>query len=149
MQAKFVGALAVALLAAVGNGLFAFGQRKAAVAANPFIFIGSALVVCLLAIVTTLPLMPRVDGVRYLRANGIWIVISGIGFYLTFLGFFFLYSRFGAVNYALYAVLSILTTSVLVGLVVFREQVNGFHVAAIITALLTVILFSVGQNRLG
>lgn len=148
MQTNLFNALAVALLAAVGNGLFAFGQRKAEVTANPFIFIGSALIVCLFAIAGTLPWMPRVNAGSYLRHNLPWVAVSGAGFYLTFLGFYFLYSRYGASHYALYAVLSILTTSVLVGLVIFREQVNGFHLAAIATAILTVILFSIGQSRL-
>lgn len=143
-----LAALAVALLAAAGNGLFAFGQRKAEVVANPFLFILSALLVCAVAFGVSMPFMPAVDGLAYLRRNWPWALVSGAGFYFTFLGFYFLYSRFGASHYALYAVLSILTTSVLVGIVIMREQINGFHLAAIACALLTVLLFAIGQSRL-
>lgn len=141
-------ALFVALLAAVGNGLFAFGQRKAEVVANPFLFILPALIVCLLVGGVSMPFLPQVDGLAYLRRNWLWALISGVGFYLTHLGFYFLYSRFGASHYVLYAVLSILTTSVLVGVVLMGERVNGYHLAAVGCALLTVIFFSVGQSRL-
>ena len=141
-------ALAVALLAAVGNGLFAYGQRRAEVVANPFLFILSALIVCAVAFGISMPFMPGVDGIAYLRRNWPWALVSGAGFYLTFLDFYFLYSRFGANHYALYAVLSILTTSVLVGIILMREQINGFHLAAIACALLTVLLFSIGQSRM-
>ncbi|HRJ41180.1 MAG: hypothetical protein KJZ86_24630 [Caldilineaceae bacterium] len=141
-------ALSVALLAALGNGLFAYGQRRAEVVANPFLFILSALIVCAVAFGISMPLLPGVDGVAYLRRNWPWALVSGAGFYFTFLGFYFLYSRFGASHYALYAVLSILTTSVLVGIVLMREQVNGFHLAAIGCALLTVVLFAIGQSRI-
>lgn len=141
-------ALSIALLAAVGNGLFAFGQRRAEVVANPFLFILPALIVCALAGALTLPFMPATDSMTYLRRNWLWTLLSGVGFYLTHLGFYFLYSRFGASHYALYAVLSILTTSVLVGIVLMGERVNGFHWAAIGCALVTVVLFAIGQSRL-
>ena len=80
--------------------------------------------------------------------NWPWALVSGAGFYFTFLGFYFLYSRFGASHYALYAVLSILTTSVLVGIVLMGEKVNGYHLAAIGCALVTVLLFAIGQSRM-
>ena len=143
-----IPALSVALLAAAGNGLFAFGQRKAEVVTNPFLFILSALIVCAVAFGISMPFMPGVDGMAYLRRNWMWALVSGAGFYFTFLGFYFLYSRFGASHYALYAVLSILTTSVLVGIVLMGEKVNSFHLAAIGCALLTVILFAIGQSRM-
>lgn len=141
-------ALSVALLAAVGNGLFAYGQRRADVVANPFLFIMPALIVCLFFSALSMPFMPAADGESYLRRNWHWGLLGGVGFYLTHLGFYFLYTRFGASHYALYAVLSILTTSVLVGIVLMGERVNGFHWAAIGCALLTVALFAIGQSRL-
>lgn len=139
--------LAVALLAAVGNGLFAFGQRSAEPTPNPFIFILSALVVCVVAFAVTVPIFDRTDLAGYVRRNAPWMLISGAGFYLTFVGFFFLYTRFGASYYVLYAVLSIVTTSIIVGLVIFREPVNRYHLAAIGTALITVVLFAIAQNQ--
>ncbi len=147
LSSLFQNALAVALLAAVGNALFVFGQRRADIATNPFIFIFSVLVVCISLFAVTIPFFDRSDLGGFVRRNAGWIGISGFGFYLTFIGFYFLYTRFGAAYYVLYAILSILTTSVFVGLIVFREQVNAFHLAAIGTAILTVVLFGLGQLR--
>ncbi len=147
LSSLFQNALAVALLAAVGNALFAFGQRRAEVSSNPFIFILSALIVCSVAFLLTIPLFDRADLGGYVRRNAAWVVISGMGFYLTFIGFYFLYSRFGTSYYVLYAVLSIITTSIIVGLIVFREPVNRYHFAAVGTALLTVVLFSLARTR--
>src|SRR5690606_7121176 len=127
-------ALNVALLAAAGNALFVFGQRRAEASNNPFLFILGALVVCTTAFALTTPLFDSTGMGGYVRRNVPWIIISGAGFYLTFVGFYFLYSRFGASYYVLYAVLSILTTSVFVGLILFKEPVNGYHLAAIGTA---------------
>ncbi|MBI1297912.1 transporter [bacterium] len=147
LSSLFQNALAVAMLAAIGNALFVFGQRRSEVATNPFIFISAVLVICISLFALTVPFFDRSDLGRYVQRNVLWIVISGFGFYLTFVGFYFLYTRFGASYYVLYAVLSILTTTVFVGLVVFREQVNAFHLAAIGTAILTVVLFGIGQAR--
>ncbi|MEZ4637471.1 MAG: hypothetical protein R2873_18900 [Caldilineaceae bacterium] len=147
LSSLFQSALAVALLAAVGNALFVFGQRRAEIAANPFVFIFAVLLVCIGLFAVTIPFFDRSDLGGFVRRNLIWIAISGFGFYLTFVGFYFLYTRHGASYYVLYAVLSILTTSVLVGLIIFREQINGFHLAAIGAALLSVILFGLGQFR--
>lgn len=143
----FQTALSVALLAAVGNALFAFGQRRAEPATNPFLFVFSALLVCAVAFAFTIPFFDRTDLAGYVRRNAPWILTSGVGFYLTFIGFYFLYTRFGASFYVLYAVLSIITTSIIVGLVIFREPVNRYHLAAIGTALITVVLFAIAQNQ--
>jgi drug/metabolite transporter (DMT)-like permease len=106
-----------------------------------------ALVVCTVAFALTTPLFNRTDLDGYIRRNAPWILVSGAGFYFTFIGFYFLYSRFGASYYVLYAVLSIITTSVIVGLVIFNEPVNRYHIAAIGTAILTVILFAIARNQ--
>lgn len=141
-------ALAVALLAAVGNGLFAYGQRRAEVVANPFLFILSALIVCAVAFGISMPFMPGVDGIAYLRRNWPWALVSGAGFYLTFLGFYFLYSRFGASHYAV-SRRTLHTYHIrLGGDHPYARADGGFHLAAIACALLTVLLFSIGQSRM-
>jgi drug/metabolite transporter (DMT)-like permease len=43
-------------------------------------------------------------------------------------------------------VLSILTTTVFVGLFWLREPVNGYRLAAIVLALASVVLYSLGQS---
>ena len=62
-----------------------------------------------------------------------------------FIGFYLLYSQYGAVYYVVYAVLSIITTSVGVGILIFREPFNPYQVGALILAILAIVLFSYGQ----
>jgi multidrug transporter EmrE-like cation transporter len=47
----------------------------------------------------------------------------------------------------LYAVISILTTSVLVGVVYYKETFNIYHWGALILSLITVVLFSLGEAK--
>ena len=105
-------ALLFALIAAVGNALFAFGQKKSVVADQPFIFIISALVVCLALFAITFFFLPKPEISTFIKDNYPWVLISGLGFWLIFIGFYFLYSRYGASHYVVYAVLSIVSTSI-------------------------------------
>lgn len=52
----------------------------------------------------------------------------------------------GASAYVYYAVLSILTTSFLVGMLILRERVNVYHILAGITSIVAIILFSLGNR---
>jgi drug/metabolite transporter (DMT)-like permease len=140
-------ALLFASVAAVGNALFVFGQKKAAVAGHPFLFLIGASLVCLVLFSVTALLLPEPGMMSFVKRNTLWILLSGLGFYLTSLGFYFLYSRHGASYYVVYAVLSIVATSIVVGVVVFRESFNLYHLLAVITAIATVVLFTIGQTR--
>jgi drug/metabolite transporter (DMT)-like permease len=73
-------------------------------------------------------------------------LLVGGGLFLTNLGFNLLYTRFGVSQYVLYAVLSILTTTVFIGLFWLHEPVNGYRLAAIVLALASVVLYSLGQS---
>jgi drug/metabolite transporter (DMT)-like permease len=68
------------------------------------------------------------------------VLLSGIGLFLTYLGFNLLYSRFGASQYVLYAALSIITTTIGVGYLYFKEL---FHLASVFSCLV-----AIGQARL-
>lgn len=143
---KVILPILFALIAAIGNGLFAYAQKKSAGVSNGLLYVGaSALVACVLALLAT----PFVGPVRFddIRQNAGLVSLSGIGLFLTYLGFNLLYSRFGVSQYVLYAVISIITTTVVVGFFVLRESVNGYHLAAIVSALITVVLFSMGQVK--
>ncbi len=139
--------LAFALLAAFGNALFVFGQRGAAPGANPFAFTLGAVLVCA-ALFAVAALVYRTSGdPAYVAANGWQIAAGGVGFFVTFVGFFLLYSSFGATYYALYAALSILTTSFGVGVLIYREPLNAYQIAAIVLAIAAVVLFTYGRDR--
>jgi drug/metabolite transporter (DMT)-like permease len=73
------------------------------------------------------------------------VITSGVGFFITFIGFYLLYSQFGAVYYVVYAVLSIISTSLIVGVLIFREPFNAYQGGALILAILAIALFSYGQ----
>lgn len=141
------GALSFAFLAALGNALYASGQKQSSQVENALSFImWSALIATALAFITA----PVISSPQYLstfKSNWLWILISGVGLYITYIGFYFLYSRYGTTYYILYAVLSIITTSVLLGLVYFKEVFNIYHWAALLFAIMTMVLFSIGQTR--
>ena len=138
-------ALLFAGIAAIGNALFVFGQRKSTTATNPFIFMTGAVVVCSILFFTISFIFRTGEEVNYLSSNLRSVITSGVGFLITFIGFYLLYSQFGALYYVVYAVLSIITTSLVVGVLIFREPFNAYQAGALILAILAIALFSYGQ----
>jgi drug/metabolite transporter (DMT)-like permease len=86
----------------------------------------SALVAVLLALFFA-PLVGAFDMENTLRDNWKAVLLSGLGLFLTYLGFNLLYSRYGASQYVLYAVLTIITTTSIVGIWWLKEPVNLYH----------------------
>lgn len=134
-------------IAAIGNAVFVLGQRGNGPSRNPFLFTFGAVFVCALIFFLAALWCRTSDDVDFIARNYTRIVISGIGFFITFLGFFLLYSRFGASYYIIYAVLSILTTSIGVGALYYKEPFNIYHAAAMLLAILSIALFSYGQYK--
>ena len=151
-ETRFIGkdngmpkALLFAGIAAIGNALFVYGQRRAATANNPFIFSTGAVIVCSILFVAVTMIFRTKGEIDYLSNNSRSVILSGVGFFITFIGFYLLYSQYGAVYYVVYAVLSIITTSVGVGIVIFREPFNPYQVGALVLAILAIVIFSYGQ----
>jgi len=142
-----ISALLYALLAASGNAFFAFGQKKASLSENGLTFVFYAGGVTVLLAYLAANILGSANLGSTLKTNWVWILVSGVGLFLTLLGFNLLYTRFGATGYVLYAVLSILTTSVLVGVLIFKETFNGYHWTALAFSLLTVVFFSIGESK--
>ena len=69
-------------------------------------------------------------------------------FFITFVGFYWLYSQQGATNYIVYALLSILTTSIGVGLIIFREPFNKYHIISGVLAVCAILFYGLGQSKL-
>jgi drug/metabolite transporter (DMT)-like permease len=136
-----------ATIAAVGNAMFALGQRKSAGVENGLLFVGLSALVATACALLAAPLVGGVDAGATLRGGWKALLLSGLGLFLTYLGFNLLYTRFGASQYALYAVLSIITTTIGVGIFWLKEPVNLYHKLAIALALAAVVLFSVGQSK--
>ena len=137
-----------ATVAAIGNALFALGQRKSAGVENGLLFVGLAALVAMAGALACAPLVGAVAVGPTLRAHWKAILGSGLGLFLTYLGFNLLYTRYGASQYVLYAVLSILTTTIGVGILWLKEPVTFYHKLAIALALAAVVLFSIGQSKI-
>lgn len=139
--------LLLTIIAAVGNGFYAWGQRKGAGAMNSLLVVaGSAGLAALLALLAS-PLIGPVSrqGVRHAVVPVLW---SGFGLFLCYIGFNLLYTRYGTAYYVVYAAIAIITTTVVVGFVINGEPVNRYHIASLVTALATVVLFQWGEwNR--
>jgi len=141
-----VRALLFALIAAIGNAVFVFGQKKSIPGENPFIFLACSLSLCVLFLAISTVFFPLNDVKSYLSINGRAILITGIGLFITYIGFYLLYSRFGASYYIIYAVISIITTSIIVGVLVFKDTFNIYYLLSIVTAITTIVLFFMGQQ---
>lgn len=126
--------------------MFAYGQRRSAGVQNGLAFVGASAIVAALLAWCASPLLGSIGFSSLASTNGRNVLLAGSGLFLTYLGFHLMYSRFGVAPYTVYAVLSILTTTVLVGILWLREPVNGYQVAAIVLALASVILYSFGQS---
>lgn len=143
---QVLGPLLFALIAAVGNGMFAYSQRKSVGIDNSFVFITLVLMICVALCAAAAPFFGPASYGATLRQNVGWAALGGVGLFLTYIGFNVLYSQYGAGNYILYAVLSIVTTSVIVGAWLLREQLNLYHWLAVVAALVTVGLYSYGNS---
>jgi drug/metabolite transporter (DMT)-like permease len=136
-----------AAIAAVGNALFALGQKQSSGVDNGLLFVGGSALIALVLSVLTSPLVGSVDFIILLKYNWKSLLMSGAGLFLTYVGFNLLYSKFGASQYVLYASISIITTSVIVGFFYLKEPMNVYHIGSIMMAIAAVVLFSVGQSK--
>jgi drug/metabolite transporter (DMT)-like permease len=136
-----------ATIAAIGNAIFALGQKKSAGVENGLLFVSvSALTAFLLALFIA-PLVGAFDVGNTVKGNWKAVFLSGTGLFFTYLGFNLLYTRYGVSQYVLYAVISIITTTIIVGVWWLKEPVNIYHKIAIALAIVAVLMFSVGQSK--
>jgi drug/metabolite transporter (DMT)-like permease len=147
MMMKSLLPIVFATVAAVGNAMFALGQKRSAGVENGLLFIGLSALVAVILALSFAPLTGAFDVGGMMKGNGRAVLLSGLGLFLTYLGFNLLYSRFGASQYVLYAVISIITTTIIVGIFWLKEPVNAYHKIAIVVALAAVVLFSIGQSK--
>ena len=136
-----------ATVAAIGNALFALGQKRSAGVENGLLFVGLSALIAVLLTLLFAPLLGVFDIGNTFKANWRAIHLSGVGLFLTCLGFNLLYSRYGASQYVLYAVISIITTTLIVGILWLKEPVNVYHKIAIALAITAVVIFSIGQSK--
>ena len=140
--------VAFAALAAVGNALFALGQRQSSGIANGLLFVACSAFVAFALAMLSAPLLGSFEPGALLRGHWKPMLLSGVGLFLTYLGFNLLYTRFGTSPYVVYAALAIITTTVGVGFLYLREPVNQYHIVAVLLAAAAIVLFSIGQSKL-
>jgi drug/metabolite transporter (DMT)-like permease len=136
-----------ASIAAVGNAIFALGQKNATGVKNTLLFVGLSAIVAVLFTLLFSSLVGIFDIGTIIKENGKAVLLSGLGLFMTYIGINFLYSWYGASQYVLIAVLSIISTTIIVGIFWLKEPVNVYHKVAIAMAIVAVVLFSVGQSK--
>jgi drug/metabolite transporter (DMT)-like permease len=146
---KIVLPLLFALTAAVGNAIFALAQRRAAGAHNGIAMTASSVIVAVALLCCVAPMTGQLHLAELVATQGKNLLLGGFGLFLVYIGFYLMYSRFGVSPYILYAVLSILTTSVIVGILWLKEPINGLRIASIVLALVSVILYSLSETQRG
>jgi drug/metabolite transporter (DMT)-like permease len=147
MERASLGIIAFSTIAAIGNAIFALAQRQALGTQNGLLFVAlsalGASILCNLAASILNPMSVTA------LVSGYWqpLLLSASGLFLTYLGFHLRYTRFGTTPYLVYASLSIVTTTVGVGILYLRESLNVYRAAALVCAVVAVILFSMGGAR--
>lgn len=136
-----------ATVAAVGNALFTYGQKKSANFENGLLFVSASALIAFLFAAVLSPIFGEIQIGTIARNYWKPLLCSGGGLFLTYLGFNLLYSRFGVSQYVLYAVISIITTTIIVGVWWLKEPINIYHMLSIGLAVISVFLFSLGQSR--
>ena len=88
MESTIYKVIIFAGLAAIGNAIFVYGQRSSTVSSNPYLFMTAAVTLCAFMFMVAALLSDNSGTTVYLKQN-LWpIIISAIGFFLTFIGFY-------------------------------------------------------------
>ena len=143
---KTLSLLLFAFIGALGNSMFAASQKKAIALGNSLAFLVISIFVSFILALIVAPLSGPTKYTTIIKQSWIWVVVGGIGLFLTFLGFNLLYTNFGTSSYMLYAVMSIITTSIIVSVVIFKEAFNIYHWAAFVGAIVTIVLYTIGNS---
>jgi len=138
-------ALLIAGLAAVGNAMFVYGQRKSSLTNNSFSYLIGAVLVCAFIVAVVSISYRNEQAISFVADNIVLIGIGGLGMATTYLGFYLLYTNYGAVYYVVYAVLSIITTTVIVGIIILGESFNRYQAIAMVLAILAIVMFTIGK----
>ncbi|MGP1561583.1 MAG: hypothetical protein ACTTIC_05780 [Helicobacteraceae bacterium] len=131
-----------ASIAAVGNAIFALAQSKNAGAAGSLVFVSLSVLVAAVFGFLAAFIFGEFNAVAVFKQHYKAVFLSGFGLFLVYVGFNLLYSS-GVSSYILYAVISIFTTTIIVGILWLGEPISVQKIAAIILALASVVLFLV------
>gem|GEM_PF-3272842 len=140
-----------AAVAALSNALVSFAQKKAAPVSNLCFFLGTAAFVFFICNYvagfltrTEISLIPRTitDSKELL-----WAVVAGVALFVLYYAINNLIVRFGASMYLVYSVISVFFTSIVVGVLIFKARINGWHIMGIIVGCIAVTLITIGNGK--
>lgn len=144
-----VGLFFFALLSASFNALLSFGQKKADPIGNKYLFFAvTSFVFFVLNLIAGL--LVQKDGIgKTLLDNRLlpWEIVCGVAFFGLYAAFNTMIIRYGASSYAIYSVISVFFTAVVVGAFYFKEKLNLYHWGGIFLGLCAVALFAIGNTK--
>lgn len=136
----------LALLAAIGNALVTYGQKKSSSFENPFFFGAFSLLIASVFMFLIAFLYQSKGNMAYINDNFKWFGVSAIGLVLLNVFLYLLYSHFGASYYTLYAILAIITTSIGLCVWIFHEKMNTYYWISLGFAFFTILFFMKGKS---
>ncbi len=142
---QFLIPFSFALIAAVGNAIVTLGQKKATAYDNPFFFGAFSLLFASITLFIIASFYPVKNISDYFIENIRWFITTGIGLVLLNIFLYLLYRGYGASYYTVYAVFAIITTSILLSVIIFRENMNRYYWISLGFASLTIIFFMRGR----
>ena len=145
-MSKILIPFSFAFIAALGNVFFVSGGRKVGQTSNPFFFTATAMFVCLALFLIGTMVFGLRGSQEFLRKNIGWCALAGFGMFLTFLGFYLLYSRFDTSYYALFAVVSVLMTILVLGVWILGERINLYGGLSIVAAVASIVFFGLSKR---
>lgn len=143
--------LVYAFLSAISNALLSLGQKKVVSIGNRFMFLAiAAFVFFLCNLVAGLLTDNGFSGMQNIiseKHDLFWSIVCGIALFLLYCFYNKLITRYGATSYIIYSVMSVFCTAIVVGVLIFGEKVNRWHVLGIIAGCVSVVLFSIGNYK--
>lgn len=137
----------LALIAAIGNAVVTLGQKKATAYEHPFLFGAFSLLFASLVLFGISLFFSARNAAAYIAANIPWFMTTGSGLVLLNIFLYLLYREYGAAYYTLYAMLAIVTTSIVLAAWVFKESMNVYYWISLGMAALTIVFFLKGKAQ--
>lgn len=143
--------LLYATIAAVGNALLSYGQKKAAPVSNLYFFLGAAALVFFVCNIIA-GFVTKTDSISASKILSgskelFWAIVCGVALFVLYFAINNLLVKYGASMYVVYSVVSIFTTSIVVGVCIFKEKINIWHVLGIIMSCVAVALITIGNGK--
>lgn len=140
-----------AVIAAAGNAFVSYGQKKAAPVGNLYFFLGTAAFVFFICNMIA-GIATKIGGSSSSKILSnpkelFWAVVCGIALFVLYFAINHLLVGYGASMYVVYSVISVFFTSIIVGVCIFREKINVWHVLGIIVSCIAVTLITIGNGK--